>query len=393
MPREYVVQRGDNLYRIALNNGTTVAAIQDINDLDGTVISVGQVLLLDRPDGAVDVTVEMDPSEESVDEVVDESTGEADPDAPLFVEAFEDASADQSPQPQAEAPAQTPTPTQTSTQAPVEAAPTNQTPVSTALPAQQPDVEVVIDPVQATNAFDVTQAQEGDTFASIAQRTGVAAGVLMALNPDVTPPVAAGAEIRLPIEPSALLYRVKDGDTMNDIAAWFGVPVDVLREVNGVTGSVLRIDQELRIPLVASPEEPAADASDSVDAQTVADTGATAAGGGAANDVQPETPETSPDVGNVVVTGTANVYPARFDGRLMAIGKPYDPKKFTVSHATLELGTVVLLTNDATGRKTFAEVTDRPPAGAQYLLDVSAAVAEVLGIGEDGTSVQLQVAR
>ena len=378
MPREYVVQRGDNLYRIALNHGTTVAAIQEINDLGGTVISVGQVLLLDRPEvvsgqaEAVDVTVEMDPTDE------EPATADPDPDAPLFVEAFEDAQADESPVTGA-------------------ADATPPTPVSTAMPSAKPAVEVVIDPVQATNAFDVTQAQSGDTFVSIAQRTRVPAGVLMALNPDLTPPLAEGAEVRLPIEPSALLYRVKDGDTIDAIASWFGVPADVIREVNSISTAVLRIDQELRIPLVAAPEPmtttdspPTTETSNDADGQTVSDTDATASGGGAANAAAGED---SPDVGEVVVTGTANVYPARFEGRLMAMGKPYDPKKFTVSHATLELGTVVLLTNDATGRKTFAEVTDRPPAGAQYLLDVSAAVAEVLGIGEDGTSVRMQVAR
>jgi LysM repeat protein len=40
----YTVQRGDNLFRIALRFGTTVAAIQQANGLTGSTIFVGQVL-------------------------------------------------------------------------------------------------------------------------------------------------------------------------------------------------------------------------------------------------------------------------------------------------------------------------------------------------------------
>jgi rare lipoprotein A len=76
----------------------------------------------------------------------------------------------------------------------------------------------------------------------------------------------------------------------------------------------------------------------------------------------------------------------------MANGKAYEAKRFTISHATLALGTVVLLTNEVTGRKTFAEVTDRPPSDADYLLDVSRSVADVLGLAENGGKVTVQVA-
>src|SRR5574341_723841 len=42
----YTVQRGDSLYRIALQCGTTVAAIQAANGLTGTIIFVGQQLII-----------------------------------------------------------------------------------------------------------------------------------------------------------------------------------------------------------------------------------------------------------------------------------------------------------------------------------------------------------
>ena len=42
----YTVQAGDNLYRIALKFGTTVAAIQTANSLTTTVVRIGQVLII-----------------------------------------------------------------------------------------------------------------------------------------------------------------------------------------------------------------------------------------------------------------------------------------------------------------------------------------------------------
>lgn len=45
-PHTYVVQRGDNLFRIAQRFGTTVTAIQAANGLTGTTIYVGQTLII-----------------------------------------------------------------------------------------------------------------------------------------------------------------------------------------------------------------------------------------------------------------------------------------------------------------------------------------------------------
>lgn len=42
----HIVKRGDNLYRIALNNGTTVDIIKRLNGLTSNVIKIGQKLLL-----------------------------------------------------------------------------------------------------------------------------------------------------------------------------------------------------------------------------------------------------------------------------------------------------------------------------------------------------------
>jgi LysM repeat protein len=42
----YVVQRGDNLYRLSLRFGTTIARIKQLNNLTGDIIYIGQVLVI-----------------------------------------------------------------------------------------------------------------------------------------------------------------------------------------------------------------------------------------------------------------------------------------------------------------------------------------------------------
>ena len=73
----------------------------------------------------------------------------------------------------------------------------------------------------------------------------------------------------------------------------------------------------------------------------------------------------------------------------MAGGRPYASAEYVLAHPTIELGTVVLITNPATKRSTFAEVADRMPSGTGRVAEVSAAVATALGLTE--RPVQLRV--
>ncbi len=380
-PREYVVKRGDTLYRIALNHGTTVDAIREINGISGTAIDVGQLLLLDAPRAVASTTAESVPTASAPEQPAGVLSGIETPadEEPLFVEAFDQEEA---------------TPTTAS--------------IPVAVPEGSVEIEVVISPFTAPNAFDVYYAREGDTFATLAQRLLFPAGLLKVLNPDLKTPTADRDMVVLPIEPSSILYTVRTGDSLADIASWFGVSAEELTASNSLTSRTLQPGQPLRIDITPVTPEP------SVVAES-------ASGGGLMEEQASELSAGEPDApaqemvaepaqetaqeeatpvesstnedGELVASGAARIYPAQFSGRLMAIGKAYDPKKFTISHATLELGTVVLLTNEATGRKTFAEVTDRPPTGADYLADVSKAVAEVLGLERDGIRIHLQVAR
>ena len=44
--KKYTVKSGDTLYKVAMDNGTTVTDIVNLNNLPTTNLSVGQVLLL-----------------------------------------------------------------------------------------------------------------------------------------------------------------------------------------------------------------------------------------------------------------------------------------------------------------------------------------------------------
>lgn len=268
----YVVRAGDTLYGIARTHGLTVARLQQLNDLDGTVVRVGQRLVVGT------------------------------------------------------------------------AAPADPAPRPTAAEAR-------------ALAPGRTVVQPGDTYYTVGARLGVAADTLWALNGRRTDPLAAGAVLAVPPDAAGTAaYVVRDGDTLYGIARAHGTTVAALRELNALPQDRLAVGQRLAVPA-------AADATAGADAWPVA------------------------------ARGAVTVYPATFAGRLMADGRPYDPERFVVSHASLPLGTVVLLTHAATGRRTFAEVADRGPLDPALLMDVSAAVARALGGGEAADVVTLRVVR
>ena len=70
----------------------------------------------------------------------------------------------------------------------------------------------------------------------------------------------------------------------------------------------------------------------------------------------------------------------------MANQQPFHMNQPTVAHRTLPLGTVVEVRNLQNGLSAEAEVTDRGPYVRGRILDVSKAIAERLGMLEDGTA-------
>lgn len=74
------------------------------------------------------------------------------------------------------------------------------------------------------------------------------------------------------------------------------------------------------------------------------------------------------------------------DSHATANGGQYDPDALMGAHPTLQLPSMVLVTNVTTGRSVAVMVNDRGPAGAGQIIGVSPRAAELAEIAPDGTT-------
>ena len=88
--------------------------------------------------------------------------------------------------------------------------------------------------------------------------------------------------------------------------------------------------------------------------------------------------------GGKVEKGQASYYADKFHGRATASGEKYDKRKMTGAHRTLPFGTIVRVTNTATGASVDVRINDRGPFKAGRVVDVSRAAAEKLGMIQAG---------
>ncbi len=207
-----------------------------------------------------------------------------------------------------------------------------------------------VDSVTAPPVYGRHVAADGDSFVTLALRLGTTADTLSALNDRTAAPLAAGETLRLPRRFAPPAHVVASGETLYSIAGEYGVSARALRTANGLDTTALEPGRRLRLPGREAPEVP------------------------------PPGDWAAPDS-----TGAVAVYPDAFAGRLTASGTPYDPDALVVSHPSLPYNSVVLLSRPDVGRHTFARVLDRGPIEAGTLLDVSAAVADRLGLDADAT--------
>ena len=82
--------------------------------------------------------------------------------------------------------------------------------------------------------------------------------------------------------------------------------------------------------------------------------------------------------------GMASWYGAWHRGRATANGEPFDDHAFTAAHRSLPFGTVLRVTNLATGRVVTVRINDRGPYVQGRILDLSGAAAKALGITRGG---------
>lgn len=84
--------------------------------------------------------------------------------------------------------------------------------------------------------------------------------------------------------------------------------------------------------------------------------------------------------------GVASWYGAPYHNRRGSNGEMYDMNAMTAAHLTLPLGSIVRVTNLATGHSAVVRITDRGPFVEGRILDLSLAAAKALDVYLPGTA-------
>lgn len=87
-----------------------------------------------------------------------------------------------------------------------------------------------------------------------------------------------------------------------------------------------------------------------------------------------------------VETGIASWYGPGFHAKKTANGEQYNQNELTAAHRTLQMPSLVRVTNLDNGRSVVVRVNDRGPFARGRILDVSAKAAELLGMVRTGTA-------
>ncbi|MGP1394269.1 MAG: septal ring lytic transglycosylase RlpA family protein [Inquilinaceae bacterium] len=85
-------------------------------------------------------------------------------------------------------------------------------------------------------------------------------------------------------------------------------------------------------------------------------------------------------------TGIASWYGPGFHGKRTANGERFDESALTAAHPTLQMPSLVRVTNLENGRSVVLRVNDRGPFAHNRLIDVSKRAAELLGFRGQGTA-------
>ena len=91
-------------------------------------------------------------------------------------------------------------------------------------------------------------------------------------------------------------------------------------------------------------------------------------------------------------TGLASWYGPNFHGKQTANGETFDKYELTAAHKTLQMPSIIRVTNLENGLSIIARVNDRGPFSGKRILDLSERAAELLDFKHKGTTqVKIQV--
>ncbi len=95
---------------------------------------------------------------------------------------------------------------------------------------------------------------------------------------------------------------------------------------------------------------------------------------------------------NYTEKGIASWYGPNFHGKRTANGEIFDKNELTAAHKTLQLPSLIRVTNLENGRSLILRVNDRGPFSRNRILDCSERAAELLGFKVQGTArIKLEV--
>jgi rare lipoprotein A len=89
---------------------------------------------------------------------------------------------------------------------------------------------------------------------------------------------------------------------------------------------------------------------------------------------------------NHVETGVASWYGPGFHGKSTANGERYDQADRTAAHRTLQMPSIVRVTNLSNGQSTVVRINDRGPFASSRVIDLSRTAAQELDIIRNGTA-------
>ena len=198
---EYVVEKGDTLYKIAQKFETTVDNLKSINNLTTDSLAIGQILKVPTENASIDTNTYTVKSGDTLYGIASKYNTTVDEIKSL----------------------------------------NNLT--SNTLSIGQ----VLKVPSQSsTNTYIV---KSGDTLYGIANKYNTTVDKLKKLNNLTSNTLSIGQELKLPISSSEnVVYTVKAGDTLYSIAREFGTTVSAITSLNNLDTTVLSVGQKLLLP-------------------------------------------------------------------------------------------------------------------------------------------------
>ena len=198
---EYVVEKGDTLYKIAQKFGTTVDNLKSINNLTTDSLAIGQILKVPTENASIDTNTYTVKSGDTLYSIASKYNTTVDE-----IKSLNDLT-------------------------------------SNTLSVGQ----VLKVPSQSsTNTYIV---KSGDTLYGIANKYNTTVDKLKKLNNLTSNTLSIGQELKLPISSSEnVIYTVKAGDTLYSIAREFGTTVSAITSLNNLDTTVLSVGQKLLLP-------------------------------------------------------------------------------------------------------------------------------------------------